>query len=78
MRSEPTRGVHVMFLAPSHPLLQVDAALAAATHPKLVRALFSATLPERVEELARSVLQQPLRITVSGVEWGKGGWAGHA
>lgn len=29
-----------------------------------VRALFSATLPEAVEELARSVLVQPLRVTV--------------
>lgn len=29
-----------------------------------VRALFSATLPEAVEELARSVLTQPLRLTV--------------
>ena len=29
-----------------------------------VRALFSATLPEAVEELARTVLVQPLRVTV--------------
>ena len=29
-----------------------------------VRALFSATLPEGVEELASSVLQSPLRLTV--------------
>ncbi|GIM09618.1 hypothetical protein Vretimale_13458, partial [Volvox reticuliferus] len=43
---------------------QVDALLAAAQHPEVARALFSATLPERVEDLARSVLQQPLRITV--------------
>ena len=42
---------------------QVDALLAAATHPQLVRALFSATLPERVEELARWV----------GGRWGGGG-----
>ena len=29
-----------------------------------MRALFSATLPEAVEERARSVLTQPLRVTV--------------
>ena len=29
-----------------------------------VRALFSATLPETVEQLARSVLRDPLRVTV--------------
>ncbi|KAG2482517.1 hypothetical protein HYH03_018562 [Edaphochlamys debaryana] len=43
---------------------QIDSLLAAAQHPNVTRALFSATLPERVEELARSVLQQPLRVTV--------------
>eukprot|EP00198_Chlamydomonas_reinhardtii_P008439 XP_001697776.1 predicted protein [Chlamydomonas reinhardtii] len=43
---------------------KVDALLAAAQHPDVSRALFSATLPERVEDLARSVQQQPLRITV--------------
>ncbi|GLC75527.1 hypothetical protein PLESTF_001653500 [Pleodorina starrii] len=43
---------------------QIDSLLAAAQHPDVARALFSATLPERVEDLARSVLQQPLRITV--------------
>ncbi|KAG2440629.1 hypothetical protein HYH02_010208 [Chlamydomonas schloesseri] len=43
---------------------QVDSLLAAAQHPDVARALFSATLPERVEDLARSVQQQPLRITV--------------
>ena len=34
------------------------------THPNIVRSLFSATLPESVEILARSVLRDPLRITV--------------
>ena len=29
-----------------------------------MRALFSATLPETVEQLARSVLRDPLRVTV--------------
>ncbi|MEW5296778.1 MAG: hypothetical protein WDW36_000033 [Sanguina aurantia] len=43
---------------------QIDGVLAACTHPQLSRALFSATLPETVEAMARTVLQQPLRITV--------------
>ena len=43
---------------------QVDALLAAATRPDVTRALFSATLPERVEALARTVLRDPLRVTV--------------
>lgn len=42
---------------------QLDGIVAACTHQNITRALFSATLPERVEELARSILQQPLRIT---------------
>ena len=45
-------------------LEQVDTLLAACTHPQLVRALFSATLPEGVEQLGRSVMTAPLRITV--------------
>eukprot|EP00798_Chlamydomonas_sp_ICE-L_P029666 gene29666-5081_t len=43
---------------------QIDGVIAACTHKDIARALFSATLPEKVEELARSVLQLPLRITV--------------
>jgi ATP-dependent RNA helicase DDX52/ROK1 len=43
---------------------QIDACLAACTNSNIVRALFSATLPETVENLARSVLRDPLRITV--------------
>lgn len=43
---------------------QIDACLAACTHKNIVRSLFSATLPESVELLARSVLRDPLRITV--------------
>jgi ATP-dependent RNA helicase DDX52/ROK1 len=45
-------------------LEQVDTLLAACTHPQLVRALFSATLQEGVEQLGRSVMAAPLRITV--------------
>lgn len=43
---------------------QLDGVISACTHKDIIRALFSATLPEKVEELARSILQQPLRITV--------------
>lgn len=43
---------------------QVDIILQAATHSELVRALFSATLPEAVEHSARSVMRDPLHITV--------------
>ncbi len=43
---------------------QVDEVIAACTHSEIVRGLFSATLPETVEGLARSVLRDPLRITV--------------
>ena len=43
---------------------QIDAAVGACTHPEVQRCLFSATLPETVEELARSVIPAPLRITV--------------
>ena len=43
---------------------QIDVILQAATHSRLVRALFSATLPEVVEHSARSVMRDPLHITV--------------
>lgn len=43
---------------------QIDSVIAACKHRNCVRALFSATLPEAVEGLARSVLKDPLRITV--------------
>lgn len=45
-------------------LEQVDGVIAACSNPKIVRALFSATLPEKVEEMARNVLGDPIRITV--------------
>lgn len=43
---------------------QIDAVIAACTSPAVRRALFTATLPEAVEELARTVVQSPVRITV--------------
>ncbi len=43
---------------------QIDAVVGACTAAGCVRALFSATLPEAVETLARSVMPAPLRVTV--------------
>ncbi len=40
---------------------QVDEILAACAGPKRRIALFSATMPQRVEELASTVLQDPIR-----------------
>jgi len=45
-------------------LEQVDDIVAACSHPDIIRGLFSATLPDKVEELARNVLRDPVRITV--------------
>ena len=44
---------------------QIDGVIAACSNPAVTRALFSATLPDKVEEVARSVLQQPLRWVFS-------------
>ena len=43
---------------------QLDCVLAACTHERLLRSLFTATLPEGVETLARSVMHAPVRVTV--------------
>ncbi|KAK9822019.1 hypothetical protein WJX74_000975 [Apatococcus lobatus] len=45
-------------------LPQIDSIVHACSHPARVLALFSATLPEGVEQLARGVMQDPLRILV--------------
>ncbi|DBA84948.1 TPA: hypothetical protein ACH3X2_005689 [Trebouxia sp. C0005] len=42
----------------------IDRIILACSNPDIVRGLFSATLPEGVEELASSVLQSPLRLVV--------------
>lgn len=42
----------------------IDSILLACRNPYIVRGLFSATLPEGVEELASTVLQSPLRLVV--------------
>ncbi|CAM6106151.1 unnamed protein product [Calypogeia fissa] len=43
---------------------QIDSVVAACSNPKVVRALFSATLPDTVEELARTIMPDPIRIIV--------------
>lgn len=43
---------------------QIDEIIAACGNPRRQTALFSATMPQRVEELARSVLRDPVRVSV--------------
>ncbi|CAI5948483.1 unnamed protein product [Closterium sp. NIES-65] len=43
---------------------QIDGVVAACCLPALTRSLFSATLPEAVEQLAQSVMHDPVRIVV--------------
>lgn len=45
-------------------LEQIDSVMAACVHPGIVRSLFSATLPETVEQLARTILLDPCRVVV--------------
>jgi len=45
-------------------LEQTDEILAACTSKRLHKALFSATIPAAVEELARSVMTNPLRVII--------------
>lgn len=43
---------------------QIDSVVAACSNPRVTRALFSATLPDTVEELARSIMHDAVRITI--------------
>lgn len=43
---------------------QVDEVMAACSSPSLQRAMFSATIPPAVDELARSVLREPLSLHI--------------
>lgn len=45
-------------------LEQVDTVMSACTNPRLRRALFSATMQQGVETLARTVLRDPIRLTI--------------
>ena len=51
-------------LAPAGFLGQIDEVLGACNHPKVQRALFSATMGPRVQQLVDAVLRQPVRVTV--------------
>ena len=42
----------------------MDEILAECTNPALVRCLFSATLPPAIEEMARTVMHDPIRIVI--------------
>ncbi|KAL1545862.1 DEAD-box ATP-dependent RNA helicase 57 [Salvia divinorum] len=43
---------------------QVDAIVKACSNPSILRSLFSATLPDTVEELARTIMHDALRIII--------------
>ncbi|MFO7961235.1 MAG: DEAD/DEAH box helicase [Nitriliruptoraceae bacterium] len=45
-------------------------AIIAATPPTRQTVLFSATLPSRIDQLARRYLHEPLRVTISLARWG--------
>ncbi|CEP01184.1 RNA helicase [Plasmodiophora brassicae] len=46
----------------------VDEIVAACTNPNVTRALFSATMPETTENLARTVLRDPVKVVVGASE----------
>jgi ATP-dependent RNA helicase DDX52/ROK1 len=43
---------------------QIDSVVGACSSPNVVRALFSATLPDTVEELSRTIMPDPIRMIV--------------
>ncbi|KAM7502883.1 hypothetical protein LguiB_001787 [Lonicera macranthoides] len=43
---------------------QVDAVVKACSNPSIVRSLFSATLPDSVEELARTIMHDAVRVII--------------
>jgi ATP-dependent RNA helicase DDX52/ROK1 len=43
---------------------QIDEVLAGCTHKRLQKALFSATIPPSVEELAKSIMPNPATVTI--------------
>lgn len=45
-------------------LAQVQEVVAACTHSEIQKAVFSATLPAGVEQLAMGILRNPIRIVV--------------
>ena len=45
-------------------LSQVQEVVAACTHPRIQKAVFSATLPANAEKIAMDMLQDPIRVVV--------------
>lgn len=43
---------------------QIDEILAACSNPKVIRSLYSATIPSSVEELASSIMKDPIRVVI--------------
>lgn len=43
---------------------QVDAVVKACSNPSVLRSLFSATLPDVVEELARTIMHDAVRVII--------------
>lgn len=43
---------------------QIDFVVKACSNPSIIRSLFSATLPDFVEELARSIMHDAVRVIV--------------
>lgn len=43
---------------------QIDLVVKACSNPSIVRCLFSATLPDTVEDLARSIMHDAVRVIV--------------
>lgn len=43
---------------------QIDSVVKACSNPSIIRSLFSATLPDSVEELARSIMHGAVRVII--------------
>uniref|UniRef100_A0A7N0UF15 RNA helicase n=1 Tax=Kalanchoe fedtschenkoi TaxID=63787 RepID=A0A7N0UF15_KALFE len=43
---------------------QIDSVVKACSNPSIIRSLFSATLPDRVEELARTIMHDAVRVII--------------
>ncbi len=55
-------------------LEQVQEVVASCTHPKVQKAVFSATLPANAEKIAMSMLHDPIRVVV-GLKYANGSFA---
>ncbi|XP_022767394.1 DEAD-box ATP-dependent RNA helicase 57 isoform X2 [Durio zibethinus] len=50
---------------------QIDSVVKACSNPSIIRSLFSATLPDSVEELARTIMHDAVRVIIGRNEEGK-------